>query len=82
MIITEKFINWFEKQDRDTYASLYNFAMLTFSSLSFFDRVTLAIEIILGKKFCLYRSRKQKPMTNEELLESDIIEKALLKKKK
>jgi hypothetical protein len=60
MIITDKFIKFMDSADSDTQKSVYNFAILTCSRSSFKSRVMVAIEIILGEKFCLWISRNQK----------------------
>jgi hypothetical protein len=60
MIIDERFINWYDNQDEDMQKSVINFVIYTSATLKLKDRMKVAIEIILGKKFCLWVSRNQR----------------------
>lgn len=59
MKINDEYISWYESADDDTRGSVYNHAMLTMSSMKFTDRLKIAAEILLGKRFCIWVSRNQ-----------------------
>ena len=65
MIINEKFINFMLTADDETQGSAYNHVILTCASLGFIDRVRVAVEILLGEKFCRWVSRNQKSCEGE-----------------
>ena len=60
MIITKEYIEWFEQANDDSKASVYNHSIYTLSSMKIKDSFMIALEILLGKKFCVYVSRNQK----------------------
>lgn len=59
MKISESYINWYENASDDDRGSTINHVIYTCSSLDLKDRIMIAIEIILGERFCLWISRKQ-----------------------
>lgn len=63
MIITQKFIDFMENGSKEDQMSVYNHAVYTCASLRFLGRLSIAVEILLGKRFCLWLSRKQKSET-------------------
>jgi uncharacterized membrane protein len=65
MIMKKEFLDWMEKADEDLQGSMYNFVILTFCSLKLKDRIKLAFEIVMGKRFCVWTSRDQERDKNE-----------------
>lgn len=60
MIITKNYENWFRTASDDDIGSMFNHAIYTFCNMRFFDRVKIALEILLGKEFCIHISENQK----------------------
>lgn len=59
MIINNKFIEWYDKQDSETQGSVINFVIITCASMNLWSRIKIAFEILMGKKYSLWVSRNQ-----------------------
>lgn len=70
MIMDKGFLDWYGNANADEQVSALNFVILTCSSLKFINRLKVAIEIILGEKYCKWVSRNQVPKTIEETSET------------
>ena len=59
MIMDERFLEWYEKADGHMKASVINFIIYVSASLSLWNRIKVAFEILMGKRYCLWVSRNQ-----------------------
>jgi hypothetical protein len=62
MIIDERFLEWYKTVDDDMRGSTINFVLYVCAGLNFIDRIKIAIEIILGRKYFLWVSRNQRSL--------------------
>lgn len=49
----------YKNTDDDNKSSLINFVIYTCSSLKIWDRIQIAFEILMGKKYCMWISKDQ-----------------------
>ncbi len=59
MINDKKFIEYCDKASDSEKETMFNFCIYTFCKLSIKSRFWIALEILLGKKFCVWISRNQ-----------------------
>ncbi len=59
MIVSDKYIKWFKETDKESRTTVFNHAIYIFASMGIVDRLSIALEILLGKKFCIWISRNQ-----------------------
>jgi len=59
MILSKKYLDWFENTTDEEREAMLNHTISTFCSLKFLDRLLLAVGIVFGKKFYTWISRNQ-----------------------
>ena len=57
MKISENFIKTYESFSKEDKESTIYFVIYTCATLSFFNRLAVAVEIIFGKRFCRWISK-------------------------
>ena len=57
MKVTENFIKTYDSFSKEDKQSTIYFVVYTCATLPFFDRLAVAVEIILGKRFCRWISK-------------------------
>ena len=68
MKLTESYIDWYTNAPEDDRGSAANHHVWALSTLSIFNRTLISIEILLGKRFCMWVSKNQDIENNKSLI--------------